>query len=182
MWGSVKTTRYQFNCSQLSVVCISRKEFKINNELVCSIGLFLSNQLHPISPVWLSRVGGRRGQRGGALHCFFPQVQRDILWPGGLPVYVRLCWWGTLSDLLWRRYILIWYCWLVFRDYSGTLWDEDLEVCNYDDSVDCGDRPRPDGPTKPTTSTSTPTEKTTPPASTTTDKTTMTTAGTDGVI
>ena len=79
-------------------------------------------------------------------------------------------------------YLLIWYCWLVFLDYSGTLWDEDLEVCNYDDSVDCGDRPRPDGPTKPTTSTSTSTDKTTPPASTTTDKTTMTTAGPDGVI
>merc|ERR550539_1884761 len=55
---------------------------------------------------------------------------------------------------------------------EGTLWDEDLEVCNYPDSVDCGDRPRPDGPTKPTTSTSTSTEKTTPPASST-EKTTM---------
>jgi len=49
---------------------------------------------------------------------------------------------------------------------EGTLWDEDLEVCNYPGSVDCGDRPRPDGPTKPT---STSTEKTTS-ASSTTDK------------
>merc|ERR1719211_802103 len=59
---------------------------------------------------------------------------------------------------------------------EGTLWDEDLEVCNYPDSVDCGDRPRPDGPTKLTTSTSTSTstEKTTS-GTFTTDKTTMTT-------
>jgi len=56
---------------------------------------------------------------------------------------------------------------------EGTLWDEDSEVCDYGDSVDCGDRPRPDGTTKPTTSTST--EKTT---STSTDKSTMTTSGT----
>ena len=90
----------------------------------------------------------------------------------GVP-YQMCCGEGNLQDIHTK------YQGLVFLDYSGTLWDEDLEVCNYSDSVDCGDRPRPDGPTKPTTSTSASTEKTTS-ASTTTDKTTMT--GTDGVI
>ena len=39
---------------------------------------------------------------------------------------------------------------------SGTLWDEDQEVCDYEDNVDCGDRPYPGGSTS-RTSTMTPT-------------------------
>ena len=47
------------------------------------------------------------------------------------------------------------------------MWDEDLQVCGYEDSVDCGDRPHPGGDT---TSTSPPTTQ-----STSTERSTMTT-------
>ena len=97
-------SRYQFNCSQLSVVCMSRKEFKRNNELVSRIGSSFSNKLHTISPVWLSSVCIRTPLRRSFEMFLNSQVWGDILWPCRLPVYVRVCLWSSLPDLLWRRY------------------------------------------------------------------------------
>jgi len=55
---------------------------------------------------------------------------------------------------------------------EGTLWDEDLQVCGYEDSVDCGDRPHPGGSTPASTTERTTSTEPTRESTTVTDMTT----------